>query len=174
MSADPKSHPISSLNDSQQRNLLNACKYMDGLLKDIEAALDPARTNSVFPKYTNDIAPTQKRMIGEYLARFRAQLLCVLAGQAIQVEEPRIKASHAIHTSLTFIEIAIEELSPGRMRGYGPVSEAGASDLNGVMQDLQLIVQELHPYVLQSSAPAQPQPGSDSAVMQTRVVRGSS
>ena len=172
MSADPKSHAISSLSDSQQRSLRNACKHMDGLVKDIEAALHPARTNSVFPKYINDIAPIQQKTIEEYLARFRAQLLCVLAGQTIEVEEPRIKASHAIHISLTFIEIAIEELSPGRMRGYGPVSEAGASDLKGVMQDLQSIVQELHRYVLQSSAPAQSQPEEDSEVMRTSIVRG--
>lgn len=37
-------------------------------------------------------------------------------------------ASHVIHTALTFIEIAIEELSPDRMEGYGPVSETGAAN----------------------------------------------
>ena len=160
MSADPKSHAISSLSDSQQRTLRNACKHMDGLLKDIEAALDPTRANSVFPKYINDIAPIQQKTIKEFLARFRAQLLCVLVGQTIELEEPRIKASHAVHISLTFIEIAIEELSPSRMRGYGPVSAAGAADLNNIMQDLQSIVQELHVYVLQSNAAVQSRPGN--------------
>jgi hypothetical protein len=165
MSADPKIRAISSLSDSQQRNLRNACKHMDGLLKEIEAALDPTHTNSAFPKYINDITPVQRKTIEEYLARFRTQLLRILAGQAIQVEEPRIKASHAVHTSLTFIEIAIEELSPSRMRGYGPVSEAGAADLNKVMQDLQSIVKGLHNYVLQSNLPSQSQPANDSAAV---------
>lgn len=160
MSADLKRHAISSLSDSQQRTLRNAFKHMDGLLKDIEAALDPTRTNSVFPKYIDDIAPIQQKTIEESLARFRAQLLRVLAGQAIELEEPRIKASHAVHISLTFIEIAIEELSPSRMHGYGPVSAAGAADLNNIMQDLQSIVHKLHVYVLQSSVPVQSRPGS--------------
>jgi len=163
MSANWQSRPISSLNDAQQRNLRNACKHMDGLLKDVEEAMNPNR-NSVFPKYIHDIADVQQKTIGDYLARFREELLRVLAHQSIAVEEPRIKASHAIHTSLTFVEIAIEELSPGRMRGYGPVSEAGAADLNGVIQDLQSIALALHNYVLER-VPLSSSPISDNSVV---------
>jgi small GTP-binding protein len=153
MSADRQSHAVSSLNDSQQRNLRISCKHIDGLLQSIEEVLSPARSNSVFPKYIQDITPIQRKTIEDYLARIRAQLLRVLAGQAIEVEKPRITASHAIHTALTFVEIAIEELSPSRMQGYGPVSEVGSADLNGMMQELKSIVQQLHVYVLQRSAP---------------------
>jgi GTP-binding protein EngB required for normal cell division len=126
---------------------------MDRLLVDIEDALNPARSHSVFPKYVQDIAPVQRKTIEDYLARIRAQLLRVLAGQLIEVEKPRITASHSIHIALTFVEIAIEELSPSRMSGYGPVSESGSADLNGVMQELQSIVQQLHGYVLQRDVP---------------------
>jgi len=151
MSPNPNRRAVSSLSDPQQRNLGNACKHMDGLLKDIESALNPTHTRSVFPKYVNDVAPMQRKTIERYLARFRSHLINVLADHAIQVEPPRVKASFAIHTSLTFIEIAIEELSPGRMRGYGPVSDSGAAALEAVMQDLQSIVMELHRYVLETS-----------------------
>lgn len=152
MSAE-RNHAVSSLNDSQQRNLRISCQHMDALLQDIQEVLNSARSNSVFPKYIHDLAPIQRKTIEDYVARVRAQLLRVLAGQSIEVEKPRITASHAIHTALTFVEIAIEELSPGRMRGYGPVTETGAADLNGVMQDLQSVVQQLHGYVLQRNAP---------------------
>jgi GTP-binding protein EngB required for normal cell division len=153
MNADQQSHAISSLNDAQQRNLRISCKHIDALLHDIEEVLNPARSNSVFPKYIHDIAPVQRKTIDDYIVRVRAQLLRVLASHAIEVEKPRITASHALHTALTFVEIAIEELSPGRMQGYGPVSETGAADLNGVMRELQSIVQQLHGYVLQRDAP---------------------
>jgi len=152
MSAE-QNHATSSLNDSQQRNLRISCEHMDRLLKDVEDTLNPARSKSVFQKYIQDITPIQRKTIEDYLARIRAQLLRVLAGESIEVEKPRITASHAIHTVLTFVEIAIEELSPGRMRGYGEVTERGAADLNGVMQELQSIVQQLHSYVLQRGAP---------------------
>ena len=149
MSADPHSHPHSALNEAQQRYLRISCQHMDGLLRSIEEVLNPARLNSLFPKYIYDITPVQRITIEDYLARIRARLLCVLECQAIEVQKPQIAASHAIHTTLTFVEIAIEELSPGRMGGYGPVSETGAADLNSIMQDLQSIVQQLHVYVMQ-------------------------
>jgi hypothetical protein len=149
MSTEPHSYPHSSLNEAQQRYLRISCQYMDGLLRSIEEVLNPARLNSVFPKYIYDITPVQRKTIEDTLARIRARLLCVLECQAIELEKPRISALHAIHTSLTFVEIATEELSPGRMRGYGPVSETGAADLNTIMRDLQSIVQQLDVYVLQ-------------------------
>ena len=148
-----QNHATSSLNDAQQRSLRISCEHMDRLLKDIEDTLNPARSHSAFPRYIQDIAPVQRKTIEDYLARIRSQLLRVLAAQAIEVEKPRITASHAIHTALTFVEIAIEELSPGSMRGYGPVSEIGAADLNGVVQELQSIVKQLHGYVLRRGAP---------------------
>ena len=36
------------------------------------------------------------------------------------------------------------------MRGYGPVSEQGAADLNSVIAELQSTVKELHRYLLPS------------------------
>jgi hypothetical protein len=143
---------VPSLNHPQRRNLRISCEYIDRLLKDIEDALNPAHSNSVFPKYIPDVTPMERKTIEAHIERIRAQLLRVLSGQAIKVEKPRITASHAIHTALTFIEVAIEELSPSRMRGYGAVTEMGASELNGVMRDLQSVVQQLHAYVLRSNA----------------------
>jgi hypothetical protein len=146
-------HVNSSLNDSQQRRLRISCAYIDKLLMDIEDTLNPARSNSVFQKYIQDVTPIQRKTIADYIARIRAKLLRVLSAQAIEIEKPKIAASHAIHTALTFVEITIEELSPGRMQGYGSVTETGAADLSGVMQELQSIVQQLHAYVLQHNAP---------------------
>jgi hypothetical protein len=159
MSADAKSRAMPSLNHAQQRNLHNACRHMDGLLKDIEFALDTRKTNSVFPKYIHDVCAEEQQTIELLLARFRAQLMAVLASQSIEVEPPRITASHAIHTSLTFIEIAIEELSPKRMGGYGSLSTAGAADLEQIMTDLMAIAQELHGYVL-NNRPREQSPAS--------------
>lgn len=138
----------STLNEHQRRNLRANCDHMDALLQQVEDVLNPVRSHSVFPKYIHDFAPVEQKTIEDYIARIRTQLLRVLAGQAIEVEKPRITASHAIHSALTFVEVAIEELSPDRMRGYGPVSEAGVADLNGAMQELAGVVQQLHRYVL--------------------------
>jgi GTPase Era involved in 16S rRNA processing len=145
--------PKSSLNPFQQNSLRVGCAYIDQLLSDIEQVLNVSQTKSVFPKYINDITPVQRKTIEDYIGRIRAQLLRVLAGEAIPVERPKIAASHAINTALTFVDINIEELSPKKMRGYGELSPMAVADLNGVMQELESIVQQMQRYVLQKGAP---------------------
>ncbi len=138
-----------TLNPNQRQRLLTTCKHIDGLLGDIEEILHAAEAKSVFPNYVNDVAALQRGAIENYVARLRRQLLQELAGQSLAPEEPHILVSHAIHVRLTFIEIALAELAPRYMRGYGPVSEEGATDLNGLVAELQSAVKELDRYILQ-------------------------
>lgn len=141
-----------TLNPSQRQRLLITCKHIDRLLADIEETLNAAASKSVFPSYVGDLAPAQQKIIEDSIARIRGQLLQVLAGQSLAPETPSILVSHSIDVGLTFVEIAIAELAPRYMRGYGPVSEQGAADLNGIVGELQSAVKELHRYVLQSGA----------------------
>ena len=137
-----------SLNPSQRQHLLITCKHIDRLVGDIEATLNAAASRSVFPSYLGDITPLQRKTMEGYIARLRAQLLQVLAKHSLAPGEPHIPASHSIDVGLTFIEIAIAELDPHYMRGYGPVSKEGATDLQGMIAELQSAVKELHLYVL--------------------------
>jgi hypothetical protein len=150
----------STLNPSQCQRLLVTCKHIDKLLGNIEDTLNAAASKSVFPGYIGDLIPQQRKTIEYYVARLRGQLLQVLARQSLAPEGARISAAHAIHVDLTFIEIAIAELDPHYMRGYGPVSEQGATDLHGVIAGLQSTVKELHGYLLQSN-PGNRQDGQD-------------
>ncbi len=138
-----------TLNPSQRQHLLITCKHIDKLLRDVEATLNAATSKSVFPSYQSDVSPLQRKTIEDYIARLRKQLLQVLAGQSLAPEKPRVSVAHSIHVNLTFVEIAIAELAPHYMRGYGPVSEEGATDLNGMVAELQSAVKELLRYVLQ-------------------------
>jgi hypothetical protein len=159
-----------SLNPSQRQRLLITCKHIDRLLGTIEETLNAAASKGVFPGYIGDILPAQRKTIEDYIARLREQLLQVLAGQSLAPEEPRISAAHAIHVDLTFIEIAIAELAPHYMRGYGPVSEQGATDLHGVIAELQSTVKELHGYLLQSN-PRTRQDGSGAEAQDSSLLR---
>jgi len=141
-----------TLNGSQRQHLLVTCKHIDKLLGDIEATLNSAGSKTVFPNYVNDVTPVQRKTIEDYLARVRGQLLQVLGGQSLAPEKPRISAIHSIHVNLTFVNIAIAELAPHHMRGYGPVSDEGTADLNGIVAELQSAIKELTRFVLQPLA----------------------
>ena len=139
----PRGNPI-TLNASQRQRLLITCKHVDKLLADIEGTLNAASSKTVFPMYIEDVGVRQRAAIDDQIARVRSQLLRILSGHGIAPEEPHISASHSIEVTLTFIEIAVAELAPRHMRGYGPVSEMGAKVLQDIVACLNGLLQELH------------------------------
>jgi len=135
------------LNEFQAGRLLVTCQYVDKLLGDIQAILNVPSSKAAFPRYAFDIAPAQRQTIEDYIARIRAQLVRVLDGQSVPREKPSIPASRAIHVALGAIDIAVEELKPQYMRGYGDVPEAAGIELNGIVGELRSLVSKLDHYL---------------------------
>ena len=144
------------LNDPQQRRLRVTCQYIDKLLSDIESVLHAAASKSPFPRYVVDIAPAQSRVIEDHIHRLRSQLLRTLAWQHMEPNPPEIPAIRAVMTDLAFIDIAVEELKPSYLKGYGAVPEDAVDQLNGVVHELRSLVEGMERYVRQG---ARYQPG---------------
>jgi len=138
----------STLNPSQRQRLLITCKHIDRLLSDIEATLDATAAKTLFPNYIEDIAPAERKTIEDDVIRIRSHLLEVLASQSLAPDEARISAVHSVEVNVTFVEIAIAELAPRYMRGYGPVSEEAVADLGTIAAKLESGVKELRRHLL--------------------------
>ena len=136
-----------SLNENQVRRLRVTCQHIDKLLSEIEGILNESVSLAAFPSYTSDIAPAQRKTIEDYIARVRARLIRVLEGQGISRQQPWVPTSRAINVRLAGIDIAAEELKPKYMRGYGGVSAATATELNGIAGELQGLVARLDQYL---------------------------
>jgi GTP-binding protein EngB required for normal cell division len=132
--------PREYLNPYQANRLRITCQYIDKLLSDIEAILHATTSQAAFPRYVTDIVPAQRRTMEDYIARVRAQLARVLEGQGIAAEPPTIPASRAVHVMLGAIDIAVEELKPKYMTGYGAVPETVATELNGIAGELSALI----------------------------------
>jgi hypothetical protein len=139
--------PEDSLNSNQARRLSVTCRHIDKLLADMENALAVANSKQAFPEYQPDVTPAQRQVIEDYIARLRMQLTEVLDVQGIERPEPFIPVSRCLHTALTFIRIAAEELQPRYMRGYGQISPAAATDLNRIAAELMSLTTEFDRYV---------------------------
>src|SRR6202050_1846988 len=138
-----------SLNEFQAGRLRVTCQYIDKLLAEVEGTLNAAASKAAFPRLSQDVAPAQRRTIEEYISRIRAQLVRVLDGQGIPREKPSIPASRAIHVALGAIAIAVQELKPQYMRGYGDLPEAAATELNGIAGELRSLVSNLDRYLVE-------------------------
>jgi hypothetical protein len=138
---------VESLNESQQRHLLTSLQYADKLLSEIEEILSAASSKSPFPEHQIDVTPAQSKVIRDYIARIRAQMLRVLEGQGIRPRSPQLGAIHCIRVALTFVRIALTEIGPEYMRGYGKVPESAIADLNGLVAELNTLVDRLNAYL---------------------------
>ena len=138
-----------ALNEIQQRRLLIHVQYADKLLSEIEGILTTASSKSPFPKYRADVTPAQSKVVQDYIARIRAQMLRVLEGQQIAVPGPQFGAIHCIRVTLAFVRIALIETGPNYMRGSGEVSAPVAADLNGLVAELNTLVDKLDAHLVQ-------------------------
>ena len=140
---------VESLNEFQGGHLLTSVEYADKLLSEIEEILTAASSKSPFPKFRVDVTPAQSKVIHDYIARIRAQMLRALDAQGIRPPGPQLGAIHSIRAHLEFVQIALTEIGPKYMRGYGEVPESAFADLNGVVTELNTLVDKLDAYLAQ-------------------------
>jgi hypothetical protein len=136
-----------SLNSNHARRLSVTCQHIDKLLAGMESALAVAGSKQAFPEYLSDVPPAQRRVIEDYTARIRVLLARILEAQGIERPGPFIPVSRCLHSSLTFINIAAEELQPRHMCGYGDIPTAAAADLSRIALELISLTTEFDRYV---------------------------
>ena len=137
------------LNSAQALHLLTSAQYADKLFSEIESVLFASKSNSPFRKYQNALSPVQVKIVEDYLARIRAQLVHVLETQGIRLPEPQFESVHSILTKLAFVRLAFDDCTPQRMRGYGEVSESKARELNGLVEEMVSAIEKLDSYLAQ-------------------------
>ncbi|MGC2658116.1 MAG: dynamin family protein [Bryobacteraceae bacterium] len=140
--------PAQRFNEAQARRLLATSSYIDKLLLEIEEILS-ASSSGGFPKYKNPLAPAQVRVVRDYIKRLRQQIIRVLADLEIPLPEPRFDSTFSIKVTLQFIQIALEEIAPRRLQGYGMVPESLIKPLAGGIQEMTGIVRQMDSYLNQ-------------------------
>lgn len=140
-----------SLNLNHERRLTVTCRHIDKLLAEMEGALHVSGSKLAFPQFVPDLSPAQSRVIQDYIGRIRAQLARVLDGQGIERPPADIPVSRSLHSHLTFVDIAAEELKPEYMRGYGEIPSAAAVELNGIAGELQGLVRQVDHYLMRGA-----------------------
>jgi GTP-binding protein EngB required for normal cell division len=137
------------LNGPQKQHLLSSCQYADKLLSEIEGILHSSQSKSVFPKYSGSLAPAQTRVIEDYIARIRSQILTALKSQNIRIPEPQFRTAHSVKVTLIFAEIAFEECTADKMRGYGEVPPDVVPELNGLVTEIKAMLDQLNGFLSQ-------------------------
>jgi GTP-binding protein EngB required for normal cell division len=134
---------VEGFNESHRRRLLANAQYADKLISEIEDILSASESKSPFPKFRPDVPLQQARLIRGQLSRFRDHLARVLASVGIQHPGAQFSSLHSIRVTLTFIRIAVQEMAPEHLRGYGDLTAEATSELRGLCTELEGLIDGL-------------------------------
>jgi GTP-binding protein EngB required for normal cell division len=135
------------LNDHQKRHLLASFRHADKLLADVETFLAPAGVVSPFARYIQDLSPVQRKVTADTIVRLRERMAQALKGLDVVLPKPDVSGLWAIRTTLLSVGIALAELAPRSMRGYGPMDPEDEGVLTGLVAELERMLQRLSTYL---------------------------
>ncbi len=135
------------MNDNHQRHLLVTFRHIDNLLSEAERVLVTAGSASPFAECTQDSTPVHRKVIHDYLQRVREAMAHAMADLSLPRPAPICGALWAARGHISFASIAVAEMEPQGMRGYGALSEADAKAIDGVVAELNAALERLAAYL---------------------------
>jgi GTP-binding protein EngB required for normal cell division len=130
-----------------QRHVRTTFQYIDKLLSEAEHTMADAGSRSPFRMHSDDTTPIQRKVTHDYILRIREAMRGVMEELEIQPSEPHSGAVWAAAINLMFCSISLNELTPGRMRAYGPLSSEAAQRLDGIRAELDGLVAKLRSFL---------------------------
>ena len=130
------------LGEYHKRRILVTFQHINELLS--QSLLVLARSQSdAQPRHVQDISPSQLLRIEKHIQLIREQMNKFLERFQITLPEPSTPSSWIVKTNLTSLDIALEDLYPQKMRGYGDMDSVAASELTQTVQEVRTQVSQL-------------------------------
>jgi GTP-binding protein EngB required for normal cell division len=133
--------------EHHQRHVRTTFQYIDKLLSETEHTMTDAGSPSPFQTHSDDTTPIQRKVTHDYISRIREAMRRVMEELNIPPPEPHSGAVWAAAINLLYCSISLHELTPGRMRAYGPLSPEAADRLDGIRAELDGLVAKLRSYL---------------------------
>jgi len=133
--------------EHHQRHVRTTFQYIDKLLSEAEHTMVDAGSPSPFRRHSDDTTPIQRKVTHDYILRIREAMRRVMEELNIPPPEPHSGAVWASAINLMYCSISLNELTPERMRAYGPLSEQAANKLDGIRAELDGLVAKLRGFL---------------------------
>lgn len=137
----------SGFSEHHQRHVRTTFQYIDKLLSEAEHTMVDAGSPSPFRRHSDDTTPIQRKVTHDYILRIRESMGRVMEELNIPPPEPHSGAVWASAINLMYCSISLNELTPERMRAYGPLSEEAANKLDGIRAELDGLVAKLRSFL---------------------------
>jgi GTP-binding protein EngB required for normal cell division len=140
---------MTSLNPLQQRSVLLGCLDIHRRLAEMEAILGHSQTPTPFSLYTNDLSPTERKVVQDYFARLRATMLVCLQEAGIPLDVRCTSARWALQCGISFVDVAVSDMGPRQLAGYGTLTPEGEALARKIQQELRRPLDRVRAYLQQ-------------------------
>ena len=151
MTKTPPERVVNALNESQRRYVSATFAHVDELLEGVLRNLDAPPAPSPFSRHVSDATPVQRKVAGDYIARARELMRAALKRHSVAPTSPTVSGVWASRTLLNSAMIAIEELGPRYLRGYGELPEETSRDVDGTVASLLELLGQMELYLAQGA-----------------------
>lgn len=128
------------LNLAQARALKAAFAHVSDLL---EGVLRIAQGDiTPFDRQRPDLTPEEAKDLTEVVPAIRTRMLEALAQLDIPAPAADRSGRWTIRTALSFADLALSEVTPAELVGYGSIDEEAAQSVTGVVTDLRKMIAE--------------------------------
>lgn len=130
---------MTRLNEFQVQHVEATFSHVDKLLEGIEAL---ARPNvSPFAREKRDITPDEARFLASFVQQMRVRMIAALDRLGLERPKHYLSARYSADVTLRFAEIALADLSPQSLRGYGAVDPEAAAEVGALAMDLRDLIE---------------------------------
>jgi GTP-binding protein EngB required for normal cell division len=133
--------------EHHQRHVRTTFQYIDKLLSEAEHTMTDAGSPSPFRRHSDDTTPIQRKVTHDYIVRVREAMRRVMEELNIPPPEPHSGAVWAAAINLMYCSISLNELTPERMRAYGPLAPEAADRLDAIRAELDGLVAKLRSFL---------------------------
>ena len=133
--------------EHHQRHVRTTFQYIDKLLSEAEHTMADAGSPSPFQRHSDDTTPIQRKVTHDYILRIREAMRRVMEELNIPPPEPHSGAVWAAGINLLYCSISLSELTPERMRAYGPLAPETADRLDRIRAELDGLLAKLRNFL---------------------------
>ena len=137
------------LNANQQSFLRITFRSVDESLTRALSLLDSARERSPFGQFVADATAEQQHVVANYVACVRAAMKRALEAQGIPLPQAQTSSVWSARLAIVLSQVALEDVRPKRLRGFGEVSPDDARALEAPLAEIDTLLNEMEAYLAQ-------------------------
>lgn len=142
--------------ENTRRALRGHLWHLLELLEKVREIGEPVGNSSVRLDYLHLPDGERLHAVEHFLERFNDEVNRAASRWGIDIDREQIEALHALSVSLQFVGIALEEMSPSRLSGFGALDPAFEKDYAAFLQQLRAHLGTLQHALLSTGKPDHP------------------